>query len=389
MIDSTVSLHTKLPKVGDTIFTVMSALAAEHKAINLSQGFPDFDIDERLGTWVGEAISAGKNQYAPRNGAPELLTAISDFVEQRNGVKYDATSEIMVSAGATEAIFSAISAILRPDDEAIVFTPAYDCYAPALDLVGAEVNYIKLKSESNFEIDWTEVKRKINRKTRLIILNSPHNPSGATITAKDIKELEKLSADKDIIILSDEVYGEIVFDNKSHHSVIASEKLRSRSIVVCSFGKILHSTGWKLGYALAPKAIMQEILKVHQYNVFSVNHPSQIAVAKYLSEVGIDDLGAFYQQKRDLFLEHIDSKKFACVPAEGSYFQLLDISSVLRDGETDVEFAQRVTKENGVAVIPVSVFYNNDPVNHFVRVCFAKKDETIIAACKALNAIEK
>ena len=389
MIDSTVSLHTKLPKVGDTIFTVMSALATKHKAINLSQGFPDFDIDERLGTWVADAIKDGKNQYAPRNGAPELLNAISDFVEQRYAVRYDAASEVMVSAGATEAIFSAISAILRPDDEAIVFTPAYDCYAPALDLVGAEVNYIKLKAESNFEIDWTEVKRKINRKTRLIILNTPHNPSGATISAKDIKELEKLTADKDIIILSDEVYGEIVFDNKNHYSVIASEKLRSRSIVVCSFGKILHSTGWKLGYALAPKAIMQEILKVHQYNVFSVNHPCQIAVAKYLSEVGIDDLGAFYQQKRDLFLKHIDTKKFNCVPAEGSYFQLLDISSVLREGETNVEFAQRVTKENGVAVIPVSVFYNNDPVNHFVRVCFAKKDVTILAACKALNAIEK
>lgn len=387
MIESSVPLHTKLPKVGDTIFTVMSALAAEHGAINLSQGFPDFEIDSRLGLWVNDAINAGKNQYAPRNGAPELLNAISGFVNSRFGVEYDPSSEIMVSAGATEAIFSAISAILRPDDEAIVFTPAYDCYAPALDLVGAEVNYIKLKSESNFEIDWKEVKRIINRKTRLIILNSPHNPSGATITEKDIKELEKLTADKDIIILSDEVYGEIVFDNKKHHSVIASESLRSRSIVVCSFGKILHSTGWKLGYALAPKAIMQEILKVHQYNVFSVNHPMQIAIARYLYEVGIGDLGAFYQQKRDLFLHYIDTEKFKCVPAEGSYFQLLDISSLLRENETDVEFAQRVTIENKVAVIPVSVFYNNDPVGHFVRVCFAKKDETIIEACLALNAI--
>jgi methionine aminotransferase len=388
MIESSVPLHTKLPKVGDTIFTVMSALASKHGAINLSQGFPDFDIDERLGSWVNDAINDGKNQYAPRNGAPELLSAISGFVNKRFGVEYDASSEIMVSAGATEAIFSAISAILRPDDEAIVFTPAYDCYAPALDLVGAEVNYIKLKSESNFEIDWTEVKRKINRKTRLIILNSPHNPSGATITAKDIKELEKLTADKDIIILSDEVYGEIVFDDKKHHSVIASESLRARSIVVCSFGKILHSTGWKLGYALAPKAIMQEILKVHQYNVFSVNHPMQIAIARYLDEVGIGDLGAFYQKKRDLFLAHIDSKKFKCVPTAGSYFQLLDISTLLREGETDVDFAQRITIENKVATIPVSVFYNNDPVGNFVRVCFAKKDETIIEACKALNVIK-
>jgi methionine aminotransferase len=388
MIESTVSLHTKLPKVGDTIFTVMSALAAKHGAINLSQGFPDFHIDERLGIWVYDAISQGKNQYAPRNGAPELLEAISGFTNRKYCVEYDASSEVMVSAGATEAIFSAISAILRPDDEAIVFTPAYDCYAPALDLVGAEVNYIKLKSESNFEIDWTEVKRKINRKTRLIILNSPHNPSGATITAKDIKELEKLTADKDIIILSDEVYGEIVFDGKKHHSVIASESLRARSIVVCSFGKIMHSTGWKLGYALAPKAIMQEILKVHQYNVFSVNHPMQIAIARYLNEVGIGDLGAFYQQKRDVFLQHIDTEKFKCVPAAGSYFQLLDISSLLREGETDVDFAQRVTIENKVATIPVSVFYNNDPVGHFVRVCFAKKDETIIEACRALNAIQ-
>tara|TARA_R110001592_G_scaffold307299_2_gene580923 strand:- start:456485 stop:457651 length:1167 start_codon:yes stop_codon:yes gene_type:complete len=388
MIESSVPLHTKLPKVGDTIFTVMSALASKHGAINLSQGFPDFDIDERLGSWVNDAINDGKNQYAPRNGAPELLSAISGFVNKRFGVEYDASSEIMVSAGATEAIFSAISAILRPDDEAIVFTPAYDCYAPALDLVGAEVNYIKLKSESNFEIDWTEVKRKINRKTRLIILNSPHNPSGATITAKDIKELEKLTADKDIIILSDEVYGEIVFDNKKHHSVIASESLRARSIVVCSFGKILHSTGWKLGYALAPKAIMQEILKVHQYNVFSVNHPMQIAIARYLNEVGIGDLGAFYQKKRDLFLEHIDTEKFKCIPTSGSYFQLLDIGHLLKDGETDVDFAQRITIENKVATIPVSVFYNNDPVGNFVRVCFAKKDETIIEACKALNAIK-
>ena len=388
MIESSVPLHTKLPKVGDTIFTVMSALASKHGAINLSQGFPDFDIDERLGSWVNDAINDGKNQYAPRNGAPELLSAISGFVNKRFGVEYDASSEIMVSAGATEAIFSAISAILRPDDEAIVFTPAYDCYAPALDLVGAEVNYIKLKSESNFEIDWTEVKRKINRKTRLIILNSPHNPSGATITAKDIKELEKLTADKDIIILSDEVYGEIVFDNKKHHSVIASESLRARSIVVCSFGKILHSTGWKLGYALAPKAIMQEILKVHQYNVFSVNHPMQIAIARYLNEVGIGDLGAFYQKKRDLFLEHIDTEKFKCIPTSGSYFQLLDIGHLLNDGETDVDFAQRITIENKVATIPVSVFYNNDPVGNFVRVCFAKKDETIIEACKALNAIK-
>lgn len=387
MIESSVPIHTKLPKVGDTIFTVMSALAASSGAINMSQGFPDFGIDERLGLWVQDAIDAGKNQYAPRNGAPELLNAISGYVDKKYGVSYNPESEVLVSAGATEAIFSAITALMRPDDEAIVFTPSYDCYAPALDLVGAEVNYIKLKSESNFQIDWNEVKRKINRKTRLIILNSPHNPSGATLSEKDVKELEKITNEKDIIILSDEVYGEIIFDNKKHHSVIASEGLRQRSIVVCSFGKVLHSTGWKVGYALAPKEIMQEILKVHQYNVFSVNHPMQIAIARYLNEVGIDDLGAFYQKKRDLFLEHLDTDKFKCVPAAGSYFQLLDIGHLLAEGETDVDFAKRVTIEQKVATIPVSVFYNNDPINHYIRVCFAKKDETIIAACKALNAL--
>lgn len=387
MIESTVAIHSKLPKVGDTIFTVMSALASSTCAINLSQGFPDFPIDERLGKWVHKAIKNGKNQYAPRNGAPELLKAISQYNANKYGVEYNPESEIMVSAGATEAIFSAITALLRPEDEAIIFTPSYDCYAPALDLVGAEINYIKLKSEKDFKIDWNEVKRKVNRKTRLIILNTPHNPTGAVISEKDIKELEKITSDKDILILADEVYGEIIFDNKKHQSVISSEELRKRSIVVCSFGKVLHSTGWKIGYALAPKQIMNEILKVHQYNVFSVNHPTQIAIAQYLNEVGIDDLGSFYQKKRDTFLQHIDTKKFNCKPAEGSYFQLLNIEKLLREGETDVDFAKRLTIDHKVATIPVSVFYNNDPLQNYIRVCFAKQEETIIAACEALNAL--
>lgn len=385
MIESSVHVSSKLPKVGATIFSTMSALAKENNAINLSQGFPEFGPDQKLLSYYKEALDGPFQQYAPRNGAEQLLEEISNYHHKQFGVKYSSDSEILITAGATQAIFTTISALLKEGDEAIIFTPAYDCYEPAIELVGGKVNYIKLKADDGFKIDWEEVKKTIKRKTKLIVLNSPHNPTGAIISQEDVDQLKKLVENSDIMILSDEVYANIVFDGQSHISLSQDEELRSRSIIVSSFGKNLHCTGWKMGYALAPKELMNEILKVHQYNVFSVNHPAQIAIANYMSQVGFEDLTARFESKRNLFLNNLDSDKYKISAAQGTYFQLLDMSKFMKDGEDDVAFAKRLTIENHIAAIPVSVFYHNAPETKFLRFCFAKEEETILRSCEALN----
>lgn len=379
------AINSKLPKVGTTIFTVMSALAKEHNAINLSQGFPDFEVHPELVNGVAEAMKAGHNQYAPMQGLPALREIISAKTEKLYGATYDPDTEINVTAGATQAIYTAITAVVKEGDEVIIFTPAYDCYEPAIELNGGKAVYIQLKNPE-YNIDWEEVKQLVNRKTRMIIINTPHNPSGATMSIEDMVELERITRNSDIVILSDEVYEHIIFDGEAHESVCNFPGLAMRSMVVASFGKTFHATGWKMGYCLAPAELMKEFRKVHQYLVFTCNTPVQYALAEFLKkESRYLELGAFYQAKRDKFLGLIEDSRFNILPARGTYFQLLDYSEITQ--EADTEYAVRLTKEHGVASIPVSVFYHQPADHKVLRFCFAKGDETLEKAAKILNKI--
>ena len=378
-------IRSKLPKVGTTIFTIMSALANEHKAINLSQGFPNFETSPELISLVNKFMKKGLNQYAPMQGIMPLREAIAEKMNDLYNTKYNPETEINITAGGTQAIYAAIAAVVQQNDEVIIFEPAYDCYAPAIELQGGIPVYIQLKAP-DYHIDWEEVKKLVSHRTRMIMINTPHNPTGAIMSATDMKQLEKITNNTDIIILSDEVYEHIIFDGLEHQSVAKYPKLADRSFVIFSFGKTYHTTGWKMGYCLAPSNLMSEFRKVHQFMVFCANTPIQYALAEYMKNKNeYLELGKFYQEKRDYFIDLIKESKFKYTPASGSYFQLLNYSNITK--EKDTEYAIRMTKEIGVASVPVSVFYHSPVDNKFLRFCFAKTNETLEKAAEKLRSI--
>lgn len=380
-----IPIQSKLPGVATTIFTVMSKLAAEHNAINLSQGFPDFDCDTELVNYVAEAMKNGHNQYAPMAGTVELRNVISAKNELLYGATYDPETEITVTAGGTQAIFTALAATINIGDEVIIFEPAYDCYSPTIKLLGGLVKPFGL-APPEYEIDWNMVKKLFSVNTKMIILNSPQNPTGRTLKEKDIQELIKLTKNTDILILSDEVYEHIVYDEEKHLSVSKYPELRERSFVIASFGKLLHATGWKIGYCLAPEYLMKEFRKVHQFNVFSVNTPMQVGIAKYLTEPSrYLDLAGFFQHKRDLFRLLLRETKFKLLPCNGSYFQCVTYKEI--SDLNDKDMAIRLVEEFGVASVPVSAFYIRNTDHHVLRFCFAKKQETLEKAVERLMKI--
>ncbi|HXB40096.1 MAG TPA: methionine aminotransferase [Bacteroidia bacterium] len=375
-------INSKLPAVGTTIFTIMSKLAQEQNAINLSQGFPDFNCSDKLVNLVSDYMKKGFNQYPPMQGAMPLRERISEMVEGLYGTSYSPDSEITITAGATQAIYTAISAFVREGDEVIVFEPAYDCYVPAIEMNGGKPIFVKLK-QPDFSIDWQMVKKLVNHHTRMIIINTPHNPSGAVFKENDLKELEKLTRDTDVIVLSDEVYEHMYFNDTKHWSVVRSKFLAERSVLVSSFGKTVHTTGWKIGYVAAPANLMTEFRKVHQFLVFAVNHPIQMALAEFLKEKdNYSEVKNFYKQKRDLFAKLISGSRFSFEPSAGTYFQLLKYDAISKEKDTD--FAIRLTKEHKIASVPLSVFYHLPEDNNFLRFCFAKKDETLEKAAEIL-----
>lgn len=379
------SINSKLPNVGTTIFTVMSKLATDNNAINLSQGFPDFNCNEELVGLVNKYMLKGYNQYAPMAGLMSLREIIAEKTEDIYSAKYDPETEITITAGGTQAIFTAISAMIREGDEVIIFEPAYDCYKPAIELNGGKTIYLQLKAPL-YSIDWEEVKKVINYRTKMIIINTPHNPTGSIMTAGDMAKLEKITRGTDIVIVSDEVYEHIIFDGYEHQSVARFPKLAERSFIISSFGKTYHATGWKIGYCVAPKKLMAEFRKVHQFVVFCVNTPIQYALAEFLkNKKNYLGLGNFYQKKRDYFNKMIKNSNFKFEPASGTYFQLLNYSEISK--EKDSNFAIRLTKEFGIASIPVSMFYHHSIDNKMLRFCFAKKEETLEKAAEILNKI--
>lgn len=379
------TLTSKLPTVGTTIFAVMSKLANEHNAINLSQGFPDFECSKELIALVNKYMKKGYNQYAPLEGVLPLREIIVEKVEDIYSAKYDPETEINITAGATQAIYTAITALIKEGDEAIVFEPAYDCYVPAIELNGGVPVYAQLKSP-DYRVDWDEVQKLITQRTRMIIINTPQNPAGSILTAADMLKLEKLTEGTDIVILSDEVYEHIIFDDYEHQSVARFPKLAERSMIVISFGKTFHATGWKIGYCLAPENLMKEFRKVHQFVVFTCNTPIQYALAEFLKKKSnYMYLPDFYQKKRDYFNTLVKNSKFKLKPALGSYFQLLDYSNITDEKDTD--YAIRLTKEIGVASIPVSAFYHQPVDNKILRFCFAKTEETLEKAAEKLCKI--
>ena len=376
---------SKLPKAGTTIFTIMSALANECKAINLSQGFPNFPVSEELISLVNQWMKKGMNQYAPMQGILPLRESIAEKMEALYGIVYNPESEITITSGGTQAIYAAIASVIHIGDEVIVLEPAYDSYIPAIEMSGGVAVHIHLKAPT-YRIDWNEVKKAINPKTKMIMINTPHNPTGTVMTANDMKELEKITTGTNIIILSDEVYEHLIFDGLRHESVCLYPKLAERSFVIFSFGKTYHATGWKTGYCLAPQNLSTEFRKVHQFMVFSANTPIQYALADYLrKKEKYLELPAFYQEKRDYFIRLLKGSKFKFTPASGSYFQLLDYSAITN--EKDTEFAKRITKEYGVASIPISVFYEQPVDNKLLRFCFAKTKDTLELAAERLLKI--
>ena len=378
-------INSKLPNVGTTIFSVMSKLAVDHNAINLSQGFPDFACNEDLIALVNKYMKAGHNQYAPMPGLIGLREQLAEKTETLYGTKYDPDTEITITAGATQAIYTAISAIIREGDEVIIFEPAYDCYQPAIELNGGKTIYMQLQAP-DYTIDWESVKKMINHHTKMIIINTPHNPTGSIMSVADMMMLQKIVQGTDIIIISDEVYEHIIFDQQLHQSVARFPILAERSFIISSFGKTYHTTGWKMGYCVAPKNLMAEFRKVHQFLVFSCNTPIQYALTDFLKQKEqYLELGNFYQKKRDFFIDAIKGSRFELIPAAGTYFQLLNYKSLSK--EKDAEYAIRLTKEFGIASIPISVFYHEQVDNHVLRFCFAKKEETLAKAAEILNKI--
>jgi len=375
-------IDSKLPNVGTTIFTTMGQMAHRYGAINLSQGFPNFEVDKTLLDLVDKAMKGGYNQYAPMQGIYSLRACIAEKIEQLYGASYHPEAEITITTGATQGIFTVISTFIKAGDEVIVFKPAYDCYEPAVTLYGGVVVPIQLEG-SDHQINWEEVRQAITPKTKMVIINTPHNPTGSILTETDLLKLQALLRDTAILVLSDEVYEHIVFDGSPHESVSKYPDLRSRSIVCASFGKTFHATGWKIGYCAAPQPLMHEFQKVHQYTVFCVNHPIQKALAAYLKHPEhYLQLNSFYQKKRDYFLKAIKGSAFTLVPSKGTYFQLLSYDKIT--DESDIEFAQRLVKEYGVASIPISVFNANSVDKQQLRFCFAKTNDTLDQAAERL-----
>lgn len=378
-------LDSKLPEVGTSIFAVMSKMAIENKAINLSQGFPDFNCDDELLELVHHYQLKGFNQYAPMPGIQVLREQISIKTKNHYKVLFNPETEITITSGATEGLFASITALIHKGDEVIIFEPAYDCYSPAVLLSGGVPVYIPL-NENDFNIDWERVEKSISEKTKMIIVNSPHNPTGSIITEEDVKSLEDLSRRYNFFILSDEVYEHIVFDKLRHITLSSSPILKERSIIISSFGKTFHATGWKVGYICAPASITAEIRKVHQFIVFAVNTPIQYAYSDYLKdEKNYLHLNDFYQSKRDYALKMFEKTKFKMTPAKGTYFQLLDYSKI--SDKNDFEFAEYLAKMIGVAVIPLSPFYSESYSRKLIRICFAKSDEIIRQAVERLNKL--
>lgn len=378
-------ITSKLPHAGTSIFAVMSKLAADHGAVNLSQGFPDFPISEKLIARVNHYMKKGFNQYAPMPGVPALRKAISKKVNNTYGIEYDPELEITITAGATQAIYTAISTFIREGDEAIIFEPAYDSYAPAVKVNGGLVKYATIKPPG-FGISWNEVKRMVSNRTKLIIINSPHNPTGSLLHEADMKELEALTRGTDIIVVSDEVYEHLIFDGFKHQSACMYPDLMQRTLVIGSFGKTFHATGWKTGFVLAPANLTAEFRKLHQFTVFASNTPVQCAIADFLEDEGnFIYLPQFYQAKRDFFTDAMATSRFRMLPCYGTYFQLLDYSSI--SDIPEMEFATWLVKEHGIAVIPLSPFYQSQLNQQLLRVCFAKKEETLIAAAEKLCRI--
>jgi len=380
-------LETKLPKVGTTIFSVMSQLAAEHGAVNLGQGFPDFAVPQRLVDELDTAMRAGHNQYAPMTGVAVLRQAIASKALRCYGATVDADTEITVTSGATEAIFNAIHAVVRPSEEVIVLDPAYDCYEPAIDLAGARAVHVALDPRT-FAVDWQKVRGAITPRTRMLMINSPHNPSGATLGADDLCTLAEILRGTDIFLVSDEVYEHIVFDGRRHESVLRYPELAARAFVISSFGKTYHCTGWKIGYAIAPPALSAEFRKVHQYNTFTSFSPAQYAFAAMIRDEPehYEQLGAFYEAKRDRFREQLLATRLKPLPVPGGYFQLVDYSAV--SALPDIEFVKWMTVEHGVTAIPLSPFYESPPPGQrLVRLCFAKNQATLDAAIERLKKL--
>jgi methionine transaminase len=380
-----IPLQSKLPSVGTTIFTVMSRLAADLGAINLSQGFPDFDCDPALVDAVAEHMRRGENQYAPMQGVLRLRQAIAAKYDWAYARRYDPETDVTVTSGATEAIFNAVAATVRPGDEVIVLEPCYDSYVPAIELSGATPVFIPLQFP-DYTIDWDTVRAAVTPRTRLMIINTPHNPTGAVFTPADVDELAALVDRTGILIVSDEVYEHIIFDGIRHESMARHDALAARSFIVGSFGKTYHTTGWKVGYAVAPAALTAEFRKVHQFVTFSTNTPVQHAIADFLeTRRGLAELPAFFQAKRDLFLRLTAGSRFKPLACRGSYFQLMDYSAIT--DEADADFAIRLTKEHGVASIPTSPFLTRQKAPRVLRFCFAKREDTLARAAERLRAV--
>ncbi len=380
------SISSKLPDTSTSIFAVMSKLAHEEKAINLSQGYPDFPSSPELINLVSEAMKQGYNQYAPMPGIYSLREVISEKITSMYGTVYHPETEITVTAGATQAIFTIITAMIQQDDEVIIFAPAYDCYIPSIRLNGGKAIEIELQAP-DYRVDWKAVKDTISNKTKMIILNTPHNPTGTVLSKDDMIALESLIKDTNIIVLSDEVYEHLIYDGLEHQSIARFPGLAERSFLVASFGKTFHNTGWKMGYCAGPSALMEEFRKVHQYNVFSVNHPIQKALSVYLkNKENYLVLPEFFQKKRDLFLNAIKDSKFVFKPSSGTYFQLLNYANLSE--ENDLELAKKWTREMKLASIPISMFYSGLIDNKALRFCFAKSDDTLLRGAEILNKIE-
>ncbi len=378
-------IESKLPNASTSIFAVMSKLAADHKAINLSQGFPDFDVAPELIERVHHYMQDGHNQYAPMTGTPIIRQRIAKKVKALCDAEYDPETEINITAGATQAIYTAITCIIRDEDEAIIFEPAYDSYAPSVILNGGTVKYARLTTPG-FRINWEELTGMISHRTKMIIINTPHNPTGSILSAEDMKKLEQLTRNTNIVILSDEVYEHLIFDGKEHESVSKYPELARRSFVIGSFGKTFHATGWKMGFVLAPEKLMAEFRKAHQFVVFTCNTPVQLAIADFLKyKKNYIGVGKLYQKKRNYFTRLVKKSRFRIIPSYGTYFQLLDYSEITDEG--DMRFAERLIKEHGIASIPLSPFYQNRHDPKMLRFCFAKKEETLKKAADILCRI--
>lgn len=378
-------IQSKLPDVGTTIFTVMSHLAVQHKAINLSQGFPDYECSQELVGLVDHYMRSGYNQYAPMAGLLSLRERIAEKQEKLHLAVYNPDTEITITAGGTQALFASIACVIRPEDEVIIFEPAYDSYGPAVTLFGGRVRSVELNAP-DYSINWEEVGKLINTKTRMIILNYPNNPTGRTLEENDIKCLIDLTRNTNILILSDEVYEHLIYDGKQHLSISRYPELRERSFITASFGKLLHATGWKVGYCLAPEWLMKEFRKVHQFEVFSVNSFVQYAISDFLKdERNYLEISEFFQVKKDFFSNLMKETRFDLLPCHGSYFQSVQYSRISNEKDTDL--AMRIIKEFGVAGIPVSAFYSRGTDHHVLRFCFAKKNETLEKAVEYLGKV--